>query len=155
MKMSAIVRPCLLPRQQKINEMNGAHLASPIRGELHYAHWPQLGSKIHCPIGNQIWGPLGKQDVFPNGSQICVQQFGQRQIRPKPRSSPKRPFGQWMGENSSVDWVSSLIDSPEWNTRMVQGYIGCRRKMLWRQEHPSPRKSMMHIAISPLFAQNS
>src|SRR6218665_16719 len=38
--------------------MNGAHLASPIRGELGYAHWPQLGT--------QIWDPLGKQDVCPN-----------------------------------------------------------------------------------------
>ena len=40
------------PIQQNINEMNGAHLASPIRGELGYAQWPQLGSQIHCPIGN-------------------------------------------------------------------------------------------------------
>src|SRR6218665_169503 len=54
------------PRQQKFRAMNGAHLASPIMGELSYAHWPQLGSQIHCPIGNQIWGPLGKQDVCPN-----------------------------------------------------------------------------------------
>src|SRR6218665_907884 len=46
--------------------MNGAYLASPIRGELGYAHWPHLGSQIHCPIGNQIWGPLGKHDVCPN-----------------------------------------------------------------------------------------
>src|SRR6218665_3548120 len=36
-----------MPRQQKINEMNGAHLASPIRGELiGYAHWPQLGTQF-------------------------------------------------------------------------------------------------------------
>src|SRR6218665_77670 len=55
-----------LPRQQKFRAMNGAHLASPIRGELGYAHWPQLGSQIHCPIGNQIWGPLGKDNVCPN-----------------------------------------------------------------------------------------
>src|SRR6218665_1650328 len=48
--------------------MNGAHLASPIRGELGYAHRPQLGSQIHCPIGNQICGPLGKDDVCPNFS---------------------------------------------------------------------------------------
>ena len=47
-----------MPRQQKFRAMNGAHLASPIRGELRYAHWPQLGSQIHCPIGNQIWGPF-------------------------------------------------------------------------------------------------
>src|SRR6218665_578360 len=46
--------------------MNGAHLASPIRGELGYAHWPQLGTPIYCPIGHQLWGPLGKQDVCPN-----------------------------------------------------------------------------------------
>src|SRR6218665_1968253 len=50
------------PRQQKFYEMNGAHLASPIRGDLGYAHWPHLGSQIHCHIGNQIWGPLGKED---------------------------------------------------------------------------------------------
>src|SRR6218665_1425806 len=56
----------MIPRQQKFRAMNGAHLASPIRGELGYAHWPQLGSQIHCSIGNQIWGPLGKQDVCPN-----------------------------------------------------------------------------------------
>jgi len=24
---------------------------------------------------------------------------------PKPRSCPKRPFGQWLGPNSSADWV--------------------------------------------------
>src|SRR6218665_3995821 len=29
---------CLYPRQQKFRAMNGAHLASPIRGELGYAH---------------------------------------------------------------------------------------------------------------------
>src|SRR6218665_1245046 len=46
--------------------MNGAHLANPIRGELSYAHWPQLSSQIHCSIGNQNWGPLGKEDVCPN-----------------------------------------------------------------------------------------
>ena len=67
-----------LPKQQKFRAlMNGAHLASPIRGEFGYAHWPHLGSQIYCPIGNQIWGPLGKQDLCPNGWQICVQQFGQ------------------------------------------------------------------------------
>src|SRR6218665_1259439 len=34
------------PRQQKFRAMNGAHLASPIRGELGYAHWPQLGTQF-------------------------------------------------------------------------------------------------------------
>src|SRR6218665_3406626 len=46
--------------------MNGAHLASPIRGELGCAHWPQLGSQIYCIIGNQIWDLIGKQDLCPN-----------------------------------------------------------------------------------------
>src|SRR6218665_192541 len=37
----------------------GAHLTSPIRGELGYAHRPQLGSQIYCPIyWNQIRVPL-------------------------------------------------------------------------------------------------
>ena len=27
--------------------------------------------------GTQIWGPLGQENVCPNGYQICVQQFGQ------------------------------------------------------------------------------
>ena len=34
------------PSQQKFKAMNGAHLASPIRGELGYAHWPQLGTQV-------------------------------------------------------------------------------------------------------------
>ena len=46
--------------------MNGPHLASPIRGQLGYAHWPQLGSQsIALFIGHKIWGPLGKEDVCP------------------------------------------------------------------------------------------
>ena len=34
-----------------------------IRGELGYAHWPQLGSQIHCPIRSKIWGPLRQTDT--------------------------------------------------------------------------------------------
>jgi len=56
--------------------MNGAHFASPIRGELGYAHRLQLGSQIHCPIGHPIWGLLGEEDVCPIAYQIYVQQFG-------------------------------------------------------------------------------
>src|SRR6218665_2772010 len=65
------------PRQHKFRAMNGALLASPVRGELGYAHRPQLGSQIYCPVGNKILGPIGKEDVCPNGWQICIQQFGQ------------------------------------------------------------------------------
>src|SRR6218665_3837423 len=48
----ACVRVCVSiymytkPRQQKFRAMNGAHLASPIRGELGYAHWPQQGTQF-------------------------------------------------------------------------------------------------------------
>ena len=45
-----------LPRQQKINEMNGAHLVSQIRGELGYAHWPQLGTQFIALLGTKF-GP--------------------------------------------------------------------------------------------------
>jgi len=76
-------------------------MTSPIRGELGYAHRPQLGSQIHCPIGNQIWGSLGKEDVCPNGYQILCSGIRATVIRanpananpPKPRSCPKWPFG--------------------------------------------------------------
>src|SRR6218665_3069637 len=49
------VRACVciytkLPRQQKFRAMNGAHLASPIRGELGYAHWPQPGTQFIAPL---------------------------------------------------------------------------------------------------------
>ena len=42
------------PRQQKNNAMNGAHLASPIRGELGYAHWPQLGTQFIALLGTKF-----------------------------------------------------------------------------------------------------
>ena len=42
------------PRRQKINAMNGAHLASPIRGELGYAHWPQLGTQFIALLGTKF-----------------------------------------------------------------------------------------------------
>ena len=42
------------PRKQKFNEMNWAHLASPIRGELGYAHWPQLGTQFIALLGTKL-----------------------------------------------------------------------------------------------------
>src|SRR6218665_664778 len=42
------------PRQQKFRAMNGAHLASPIRGELGYAHWPQLGTQFVALLGTKF-----------------------------------------------------------------------------------------------------
>src|SRR6218665_1846181 len=38
-RSKTIVVQCSIPRHQKFRAMNGAHLASPIRGELGYAHW--------------------------------------------------------------------------------------------------------------------
>ena len=83
--------------------MNGAHLASPIREELGYAHWSQLGThgNLLPYIGHQIWDPLGKEDACPNIALTvgkCVfSNSGNIRAKanpPKPRSCPKRPFGQ-------------------------------------------------------------
>src|SRR6218665_2646874 len=41
-------------RQKKFRSMNGAHLASPIRGELGYAHWPQLGTQFIALLGTKF-----------------------------------------------------------------------------------------------------
>src|SRR6218665_2494213 len=92
------------PGQQKFRAMNGAHLASPIRGDLGYAHRPHLGSQIHCPIGNQIWGTLGKEGVCPNftlygWANLCSAiraTLGQRQIRQSP--------GLPLNAHSGNDW---------------------------------------------------
>ena len=77
--------------------MNGAHLTIPIRGELGYAHRPQLSSQIHCPVGNQSWGPLGKEDVCPNFTLTVGKfvfsnsgNFRAKANLPKPRSCPNR-----------------------------------------------------------------
>src|SRR6218665_363664 len=75
---------------------------------------PQLArNPIYCPIGHQIWGPLGKQDVCPNfaltAAKFVFSNSGNSRAKanpPKPRSCPKRPFGQCMGKNSSADWAA-------------------------------------------------
>jgi len=61
---------------------------------------------------NQIWGPLGKEDVCHNFALTVGKfvfsnsgNFRAKKNPPKPRSCPKRPFGQWLGPNSSADWV--------------------------------------------------
>src|SRR6218665_1036473 len=78
--------------------MNEVHLASPIRGELGYAHRPQLGSQIHCLIGDQIGGPLGIEDVCPNFALTVTKfvfshsgNFRAKANSPKPKSCPKGP----------------------------------------------------------------
>src|SRR6218665_1137193 len=70
------------------------------------------GNPIYCPIGHQIRGPLGKQDLCPNFALTATKflfsnsgNFRAKADPPKPRSCPKRPFGQLMGQNSSADWV--------------------------------------------------
>jgi len=56
-----------------------------------YANRSQLGSQIHCPIGNQIRGPLGKEDVCPNFALSVTKfvfshsgNFRAKQIRQRP-----------------------------------------------------------------------
>src|SRR6218665_446915 len=41
-------------RQQKFRAMNEAHLAGPIRRELGYAHWPQLGIQFIALLGTKF-----------------------------------------------------------------------------------------------------
>jgi len=48
------------PKQQKIREMNGANLDSPIRGELGYAHRPQLDPKFIVLLGTEFGAHYGK-----------------------------------------------------------------------------------------------
>src|SRR6218665_3856373 len=75
------------------------------------------GNPIYCPIGNQIWGPLGKEDVCPNFAltvgKFLLSNSGNFRAKanpPKSMSSPKRPFGQSLGTNSSADWVGIQND---------------------------------------------
>src|SRR6218665_20023 len=42
------------PRQQKFRVMNGVYLESVIRGELGYAHWPQLGTQFIALLGTKF-----------------------------------------------------------------------------------------------------
>src|SRR6218665_842704 len=65
------------------------------------------GNPIYCPIGHQIWGPLGKQDVCPNFALTAAKfvfsnsgnfraTLGQRQIRQSPRLA--------LNAHSGNDW---------------------------------------------------
>ena len=72
------------PRQQKFMEKNVAHLASPIRGKLGFAHWPQLGSQFMMMFALTV-----TKFVFSNSGN-----FRAKANLPKPRSCPKYPFGQ-------------------------------------------------------------
>src|SRR6218665_2922484 len=60
---------------------------------------PSCRNPIYCPIGHQIWAPLGKQDVCPNFALTAAKflfsnsgNFRAKANPPKPRSCPKRLF---------------------------------------------------------------
>src|SRR6218665_3582683 len=123
--------------------MNGAHLASPIRGELGYAHWPQLGSQIYCPIGNLIWGPLGKEDVGPNFALTVGKfvfsnsgNFRAKQIRQSP--------GLALNAHSGNDWgpipVLTEIDLrvTQHNSFIRYADLYCVSSMLLLRSAPYP-----------------
>ena len=108
---ASLVAPILntVPKQQSFRAMTGAHLANPIRGDLGYAHWPHLENLIHFPIGHQISGPLGQEDVWTNFTLTVTKfvfsnsgNFMAKANPPKPRSCPKWPGGQWLGPNFSA-----------------------------------------------------
>src|SRR6218665_974971 len=86
-----------LPRQQKINEMNGAHLVSPIRGELGYAHWPQLGTQFIAILGTKFGPHYGNKMFALTAAKFLFSNSGNFRAKanpPKLRSCPKRQFGQ-------------------------------------------------------------
>src|SRR6218665_2615302 len=62
---------CVHYRQQKFRVMTGAHLASPTRGDLGYAHWPQRRNLIQSPIG-AIYKPMLVPDWVPKLGPIRV-----------------------------------------------------------------------------------
>jgi len=71
----------------------------------------QLGALIHCPIGNQIWGPLGKEDLtlpWPliNLCSAIRVTLGQRQIRQSP--------GLALNANPGNDWDMVTIIFRQW-----------------------------------------
>src|SRR6218665_1658827 len=85
------------------------------------------GVGAYGPIGNQIWGPLGKDDVCPNfaltAAKFLFSNSGNSRAKansPKPRSCPKRPFGQRMGQNSSADW-DRMFSTGVQTQRLVRG----------------------------------
>src|SRR6218665_226967 len=70
---------------------------------------------MHCPIGNQIRGPLGKESVCSNFALTVIKfmfshsgNFRAKANPPKPRSCPKCPFRQWLGPISSADWTMRI-----------------------------------------------
>src|SRR6218665_1213364 len=88
------------PRQQKFNEMNGAHLASPIRENLVMLIGPSWELNL-LPYWAPNLGPIRQQDVCPNFALTAAKfvfsnsgNFRAKANPPKPRSCPKRPFGQ-------------------------------------------------------------
>ena len=62
---------------------------------------PSWAPKFIALLVNQIWGPLGKEDVCPNFTLTVGKfvfsnsgNFMAKANPPKPRACPKRPFGQ-------------------------------------------------------------
>src|SRR6218665_1778237 len=87
------IHPYPFPRQQKFREMNWAQSLAMLIG-------PSC-PPIHCPVGNKIWGQLGKEDLCPNFALTVGKfvfsnagNFRAKANPPKPRSCPKRPFGK-------------------------------------------------------------
>ena len=59
--------------------MSGAHLAIPVRGDLGYAQWPQLGTQFIALLGNQFISLLGTKFVAHSGKHVLalmVTRFG-------------------------------------------------------------------------------
>src|SRR6218665_2489535 len=100
----------------KIQGNEWGPFGKPSQGRAWLCSLAPAGNPIYCPIGHQIWGPLGKQDVCPNFALTAAKfvfsiyipsvltaakfvfsnsgNFRAKANPPKPRYCPKRPFGQ-------------------------------------------------------------
>jgi len=96
----------------------GRWLASSIRGELGYAHWPRLGYKFIALLGTKLIGPIRARRYCPNfaltATKFMLSNSGNFRAKAntlKPRSSPKCPVRQCLGPNSSADWARTYVST--------------------------------------------
>ena len=96
---------------------------------------PSWAPKFIALLGTKFGAHyIGKEDVCPNftlkvGKFVFSNSgnFTAKANPPKPRSYPKRPFGQWLGPNSSADWDEEWAQESRtepWGTPQESGR-GC------------------------------
>src|SRR6218665_1999741 len=99
------VRVCALytkPRQQKFRAMNGAIWQAQL-GESLVMLMAPAGNPIYCPIGHQIWGPLGKQDVCPTFALTAAKFLFSKSGNFRAKANPPSP-GLALNAHSGNEW---------------------------------------------------